>query len=46
MARPRMRVARLTFDIARPVPIAPLTVTTSMVREGRSVTVVQAAIEP
>ena len=46
VARPRMRVARLTFDIARPVPIAPLTVTTSTVREGRSVMVVQAAIEP
>jgi hypothetical protein len=46
MARPRMRVARLTFDIARPVPIAPLTVTTSTVREGRSVMVIQAAIEP
>jgi hypothetical protein len=46
MARPRMRVTRLTFDIARPVPIAPLTVTTSTVREGRRVMVVQAAIEP
>lgn len=46
MARPQTRVARLTFDIARPVPIAPLTVTTSTVREGRSVVVVQAAIEP
>jgi hypothetical protein len=41
-----MRVARMTFDIARPVPIAPLTVTTSVVREGRRVVVVQAAIEP
>jgi hypothetical protein len=46
MARPRMRVTRLTFDIARPVPIAPLAVTTSTVREGRNVMVVQAAIEP
>ncbi|HEU4421995.1 MAG TPA: thioesterase family protein [Pilimelia sp.] len=45
-ARPPMRVARLTFDIARPVPIAPLTVTSSVVREGRSVMVVEAAIEP
>lgn len=45
-ARPGMRVTRLTFDIARPVPIAPLTVTTSTVREGRSVVVIQAAIEP
>ena len=41
-----MRVARLTFDIARPVPIAVLEVTTAVVREGRSVMVVQAAIEP
>jgi hypothetical protein len=46
VARPGMRVARLTFDIARPVPIAPLSVTTSTVREGRSVMLVQAAIEP
>ncbi|TMM32773.1 MAG: thioesterase family protein [Actinobacteria bacterium] len=45
-ARPGMRVTRMTFDIARPVPIAPLTVTTSVVRQGRSVMVVQAAIEP
>lgn len=45
-ARPGMRAARLTFDIARPVPIAPLTVTASVVREGRSVAVVEAAIEP
>jgi hypothetical protein len=44
--RPDMRVARLTFDIAKPVPIAPLLVTSSVVREGRSVMVVQAAIEP
>lgn len=46
MARPGMQVARLTFDIARPVPIAVLEVTTSVVREGRSVMVVHAAIEP
>jgi|SRR5829696_2300632 len=45
-ARPGMRVARLTFDIARPVPIAVLEVTASVVREGRSVMVVHAAIEP
>src|SRR5437763_15088540 len=45
-ARPGMRVARMTFDIARPVPIAELTVTTSVLREGRSVMVVEAAIEP
>lgn len=41
-----LRVSRLTFDIARPVPIEPLTVTTSVLRRGRSVTVIEAAIEP
>lgn len=45
-APPDMRVARLTFDIARPVPIAALHVTSSVVREGRSVMVVEAAMEP
>jgi Acyl-CoA thioesterase C-terminal domain/Acyl-CoA thioesterase N-terminal domain len=45
-ARPQMRVTRLTFDIARPVPIGPLHVTASVVREGRSAMVVEAAIEP
>lgn len=44
--RPGMRVARLTFDIARPVPIAPLRITTSVVREARSTMVVQAEIAP
>jgi acyl-Coa thioesterase superfamily protein/acyl-CoA thioesterase superfamily protein len=45
-ARVGMRVARMTFDISRPVPIATLQVTTSILREGRSVMLVQAAIEP
>lgn len=45
-SRSDMRVARLTFDIARPVPIAPLTVTTGVVRSGRSVEIVTATIEP
>lgn len=45
-ARPDLRVARLTFDIARPVPIAMLHVTASVVREGRSAMVVEAAIAP
>lgn len=45
-ARPGMRLARLTFDISRPVPIAPLTVTTSVVREGRSVAIIEAAAAP
>ena len=44
--RPGMQVARVTFDIARPIPIAVHQVTASVVREGRSVMVVQAAIEP
>jgi hypothetical protein len=35
VARPDVRVARLTFDIARPVPLGVLEVTTSVVREGR-----------
>jgi len=46
LAAPHMRVARITYDIARPVPIAELTVTASVVRQGRSVAIVQAAIEP
>lgn len=46
VARPQMRVARMTFDVTRPIPIAPLTVTSSVAREGRSVMVVEAAIEP
>lgn len=46
LAAPHMRVARITYDIARPVPITELTVTTSVVRQGRSVAIVQAAIEP
>lgn len=45
-ARVDMRVARLTFDIARPVPIAALTVTTRVVRSGRSVEVVEAEVNP
>jgi hypothetical protein len=46
VARPDLRLARLTFDISRPVLIAPLTVSTKVVREGRSVAVIEAAIEP
>ena len=41
-----MRVARITYDINRPVPIAELTVTASVVRQGRSVAIIEAAIEP
>lgn len=45
-ARPDMRVARITFDIPRPVPVGPLHVTASVLRQGRSVMVVEAAVEP
>jgi hypothetical protein len=41
-----MRVARLTFDIIRPVPISVLTVTTRLVRAGRSVAVIEADLTP
>jgi hypothetical protein len=44
--RGSMRVARLTFDIMRPVPISPLTVTTHLVRAGRSVAVIEAELKP
>jgi hypothetical protein len=37
-----MRVARLTFDIVRPVPIDTLTVTTRLLRAGRSVAAIEA----
>ncbi|MFI7602307.1 thioesterase family protein [Actinoplanes sp. NPDC049681] len=45
-ARADARVARLTFDIARPVPIGPLTISTRVVRAGRSVEVVEAELTP
>ncbi|HZQ01963.1 MAG TPA: thioesterase family protein [Reyranella sp.] len=35
-----MRVARLTVDLMRPVPVAPLTVETELVREGRKIQLV------
>ena len=44
VARPGMRVARVTYDIARPVPVDVLEVTTAVVREGRNVVVVEAAV--
>jgi len=43
-ARPDMRIARLTFDIIRPVPVATLTVTSRLVRSGRSVEMVEAEL--
>ena len=44
--RSAMRVARLTFDIIRPVPIGTLTVTARLVRTGRSVAAVEAELAP
>ncbi|MFJ3231186.1 thioesterase family protein [Streptomyces sp. NPDC086787] len=44
--RPQMRVARVTYEIMRPVPIRPLTVTTRVLRAGRSVELVEAALTP
>ncbi len=41
-ARTDMRVARIAYQIARPVPIAPITVTTRVVRAGRGTEVVAA----
>lgn len=35
--REPMRVARITIDLLRPVPIAPLTIRTDVVREGRKI---------
>jgi hypothetical protein len=43
-ARPDLRVVRLTYEISRPVPVAPLTVTTRTVRSGRSVELVEAEL--
>ena len=39
-----MQVARLTFELMRPVPIEPLRVTTAVVRPGRKVQLVQASL--
>lgn len=45
-ARPDMRIARITYEILRPVPIGALEVTTSVLRAGRSTEVVEAALTP
>ncbi|MEU2433499.1 thioesterase family protein [Streptomyces sp. NPDC007861] len=45
-AREDMRLARVTYEIVRPVPIGPLEVTTTVVRSGRSVELVDAALTP
>lgn len=44
--RADMRVARITYEIVRPVPIRPLTVVTRVLRAGRSVELVEAALTP
>ena len=32
-----MRVARVTVDLMRPVPVAPLTIESEVLREGRKI---------
>ncbi|MEU7427525.1 thioesterase family protein [Streptomyces sp. NPDC040750] len=44
--RPDLRVARLTYEIVRPVPIRPLTVSTRVLRAGRSVELVRVGLTP
>ena len=41
---PDFHVARITFEILRPVPIAPLTVSARVVRPGRNVELVEASL--
>src|SRR5215212_2308526 len=43
--RPGMQMARITLDIVRPLPIAELRVTTRLLRGGRSLELVEAALE-
>jgi hypothetical protein len=43
-ARGDVRVVRITFEILRPVPIAPLEIGTTLLRGGRSVEVVGASL--
>ncbi|WP_405979553.1 thioesterase family protein [Streptomyces sp. NBC_00158] len=45
-ARADMRIARITYEILRPVPIAELEVTTSVLRSGRGTEVIEAALAP
>lgn len=40
-----MRVARLTIDLLRPVPVAPLTIRTEVLREGRKIQLVAVHLE-
>jgi hypothetical protein len=41
---PGLRLARITVDILRPVPVAPLTVATRVLRPGRRVELVEATV--
>lgn len=43
--RDPMRVARLTVDLMRPVPVAPLDIRTTVVREGRKIQLCQVDLE-
>lgn len=43
--RQGMRIARITYDILRPVPLAPLRATATKVHVGRSVEIIEAALE-
>ncbi|MFD7626879.1 thioesterase family protein [Streptomyces sp. NPDC059851] len=45
-ARTDMRIARITYEILRPVPIGPVRITTSVLRAGRSTELVEAALYP
>lgn len=45
-AREDMRLARITFEITSPVPLKPLRVATHVLREGRSVELVEASLTP
>ncbi|MGW7063867.1 acyl-CoA thioesterase domain-containing protein [Streptomyces sp. NPDC054904] len=44
--RTDMRIARITYEILRPVPIGGLEITTSVLRSGRGTEVVEAALVP
>ncbi|NBM18059.1 thioesterase family protein [Streptomyces sp. GC420] len=45
-AREDMRLARITYEIHRPVPIRPLTLSVEVLRAGRSVEIVEAELSP
>lgn len=43
--QPRSRIARLTVEFLRPVPVAPLTVRTEVLRPGRRVALLRGVVE-